>query len=499
MQCGGRLFLPFLLSLLLMAELKHALIPSQVILKMNKFIARKNMARLDPEVCELTNPFEKLSHQNSPTTPSPVENTSTDTDSSPLPLSKDESDGSNDLVMKGKLANVEWRTISMATLRLHPLYSALPTVHPSSSSSTLTPKDLSLFSQDSEQWWMLHRGRLTTSTAAACLGFYESKTSAFLDIPRGLRGHARSTSAWSRLRETPLKDLNSLLTYPAPTASLSTTRPDSSPWRKSDNANSFPYTLLRNGKRRGQGRGYATDRSARLAWGSSQEPIAILAAVNALHLSSPSSSVHEVGLCPLEALDSSFLPEEVRQWIAEGSLPLIGASPDGLIKHANGSIEVLEVKCSSPFISSHKGSNEREGTGEEGSLEVGSSSRGKEGVPVWHIAQLQLEILCAGPQCSGALLITLTALDGASVYRIPRDDAYILEMLRWLRYFKITFCSGGKKARPPPPDFLRPGTSVEYRAFLDNTKRLAKCAKLVQKLTQEEIQRSEDNANFFWA
>jgi hypothetical protein len=36
-------------------------------------------------------------------------------------------------------------------------------------------------------------------------------------------------------------------------------------------------------------------------------------------------------------------------WINEESLPLIGASPDGLITHSDGSIEVLEVKCSSPF------------------------------------------------------------------------------------------------------------------------------------------------------
>jgi hypothetical protein len=43
-------------------------------------------------------------------------------------------------------------------------------------------------------------------------------------------------------------------------------------------------------------------------------------------------------------------------------------------------------------------------------------------VAVWHIPQLQLHILCAGPSCTGAVLVSLSATKGAKLFRIKRDD-----------------------------------------------------------------------------
>jgi hypothetical protein len=68
-------------------------------------------------------------------------------------------------------------------------------------------------------------------------------------------------------------------------------------------------------------------------------------------------------------------------------------------------------------------------------------------VGAWHIPQLQLEMLCAGPRCRAALYVGLTALDGASVYRLERDDEYIADMLGWLSRFYSAFCASGAEGR----------------------------------------------------
>ncbi len=93
------------------------------------------------------------------------------------------------------------------------------------------------------------------------------------------------------------------------------------------------------------------------------------------------------------------------------SLSLLkGASPDGLIRYIDGSIEVLEVKCSSPFTSYNTNrSNSTQNNSSNPSSKRGStqfhsnkmtiSNRPPpDGIGVWHIPQLQLEILCAGPK-----------------------------------------------------------------------------------------------------
>ena len=52
--------------------------------------------------------------------------------------------------------------------------------------------------------------------------------------------------------------------------------------------------------------------------------------------------------------------------------------------------------------------------------------------------------------CTGALLVTLSALYGAAIYRIPRNDIYITHMLRLLRFFYTQYCL---TRTPPPPNF----------------------------------------------
>lgn len=73
----------------------------------------------------------------------------------------------------GDLPDVHWRSIPMSHLRCHPNFQPLPP--PSSVNSLPTREHVRYFRQESWQWDYLHRGRCTTSQAAAALGFLESK------------------------------------------------------------------------------------------------------------------------------------------------------------------------------------------------------------------------------------------------------------------------------------------------------------------------------------
>lgn len=121
--------------------------------------------------------------------------------------------------------------------------------------------------------------------------------------------------------------------------------------------------------------------------------------------------------------------EQIKSWAEDGSLPLIGASPDGLIVHFSNnsstapSIEVLEVKCSSPFVNSEQhGMTISNYVWNQLNRETMQSTEEKQPcLPVWHIPQIQLEMLCAGPQCRSAVVCILSAVD-ARIYRVHRDD-----------------------------------------------------------------------------
>ena len=97
-----------------------------------------------------------------------------------------------------------------------------------------------------------------------------------------------------------------------------------------------------------------TRTASRTAWGSAQEATGALVVLNeALNgaLASPGTNpprLCEVGLCPLEAV--LLVPGAADQLAAAGvplgRLPPLGASPDGVLVHADGRVEAVEVKVS---------------------------------------------------------------------------------------------------------------------------------------------------------
>ena len=484
---------------------------------------------------------------------------------------------------KNLQANVHWRSISTEELRSHPLYTSLP---PPETVAITSPRDFALIRQGSWQWDALHSGRLTTSKAACCLGFYEAKASGVLGVPKGLTGHGRVQGAWQQLAtekllcerdwallRTPTRSAKPSAPQPPTVRSSkpSVPQPPSAPglgpsscWTPSPaQQHPFSHTAPRYVARRG----YSSVSSARLAWGSAQESTAIVQAINFIHAQNAAGGmgglvgrVCEVGLLPAEALAceagleeplaalslSGSLPpapppsaaeaaatvQSLQQLTSAGLLPPLGASPDGLVRYYSSSssasccsCEVIEVKCSSPFV-----------TGPRDTIAV--SPRPAPPLGSWHMPQLQLEILCAGPACTGALLVVMTALQGATIYRVPRDDGYIAEMLHWLGAFTARYLapppppppspvgasfatkasthppsppSGSLPAAPRAPErdfFSVPLASQPqpqpqpqsqspeaYRQFLLRTVRLAARAVVVKRLEEGEVQRSKQNVD----
>ena len=128
---------------------------------------------------------------------------------------------------------------------------------------------------------------------------------------------------------------------------------------------------------------------------------------------------------------------------AAGARLLVGASPDGLLRYANGSVAVVEVKNHAPFAGGRSFGQSRGGghggrggssSGGSGVESYGGGGGGRGGAffmadrgPVesigpWHLPQLQLEMLCAGVRCRSAIFGSFSATKGANLFLVPRDD-----------------------------------------------------------------------------
>jgi len=92
-------------------------------------------------------------------------------------------------------------------------------------------------------------------------------------------------------------------------------------------------------------------------------------------------------------------------------------------------------------------------------------------------------------------LIALSALDGATLFRIPRDNAYIAHMLKLLKFFYETYCMTGQE--PPENFFSLHNHNQHYAAFFESTLRIARTAECIARIPQEQVQRSPLNNVFF--
>ncbi|KAL7581085.1 hypothetical protein ACA910_005888 [Epithemia clementina (nom. ined.)] len=435
----------------------------------------------------------------------------------------------------GHLPDPWYRAISMDHLRLHPQFRALSDIV----TELQSLEEVCQFRQESWQWDALHRGRCTTSQAASALGFLEPCAATVLGIPSSWQrkgGHG----AYHRMREQPalrtLEEMHSVLlttetsggrhnTMNAKVQSGSAKVVTADPiWAKPTNKSSFvsfsqspfvaDYMYQPTSDDFRQRKKYIKERSGgdylekgiRFIWGNTQEATALLTALNYFAALDPTVVLEESGLRGV-GLDLQLTEIESSSSSSSSSL-MIGATPDGVLRYGNGTIEVVEVKNHCPFYSNR--GRKRHG-GKVKAFSVGDRLFGLQdpSLPAQYVSQLQLEMLCLGPLCQSAIMVRQTATQGAVLLRMHRDNDWIDEMLFYLHRFQREFVDTDT---PPPQDFFwnesKKGHSADvagsdasstsrYRQFVHRTAQLAKEMEVVATIPNNLIQRVQGEAPFF--
>ena len=447
----------------------------------------------------------------------------------------------------GNLPDIHWRAISMSHLRSHPNFQPLPP--PSMINSLPTKEHVRYFRQDSWQWDHLHTGRCTTSQCSAALGFLEPKSASFLGIPKSLqRG---GVGAWNRLSETVPEDEQSLYAMEQilceGRSSMSSNDDDSDmedivkTWRpgakESDRlwipasrlASAYPYpfsakyiptlTYEELCQRKLYMQQYHVTPSpmkVRMQWGNAQEATSILTALNYFCGRDNRTVIKEVGMCGA-SFDDEIELDNIMQGIK------IGASPDAIIHHGDGSVEVLEVKNHCPFVwnreytkvsgakiksqssSKHKKKQkgrkkQKKSTKEDDHDDHHKHSDNKipkhylirdfqleRRIPEVYVPQLMMEMMCVGPNCTSAIMVRQTATKGAILLRIKRCEPWIQEMRYWLGRFQSEFVKTGKV--PEDNFFWDNDPNSRYHKFLQMTKELSESVEQVAFVNHGRIQR----------
>ena len=197
-----------------------------------------------------------------------------------------------------------------------------------------------------------------------------------------------------------------------------------------------------------------------MGWGGVQEGVGLLAAMDVF----PDATLKEVGCLLLELCpEHNVLPGGFRP----SQLPLVGASPDGVLLRQNGDVEIVEVKCVCPYTSNGGGGGRGRGRGRG---RGGASGRGHafkvvdkstpDDVPPYHVPQLQMEMLCAGARRGWYVYVSATR--GVRIFAVERDDAYLAKLLGLLASFRD---NGGRRS-----------FGAEHDAFATMTQDVAKQA-----------------------
>ena len=422
----------------------------------------------------------------------------------------------------------------MSDLRSHPNFIPLP---PASCIRHLPTKEHArYFRQESWQWDYLHQGRCTTSQAAAALGFLEPQAAAFLGIPKTLQ-RGGGGAAWQRLNQDTsnideLKEMERILCEGQSLNGMNIdnwkpgVKESEKTWIASANLrNKYPFVAkylpsisdeeLKSKKAETQQRMKHTSSSlsTRMHWGNAQEATSILTALNYFCGIDKRTTIHEVGMC-----GAGF--DDDHDSVLNGLK--IGASPDAIICHGNGTVEILEVKNHCPFAWNktpihgrrNKQRNKKRACNQKKNQHNHSAKNAKIfsirdfdlecKVPAIYIPQLMMEMLCVGdsvdldkkqqdksrskmPICKSAIMIRQTATRGAIVLRLHRNEEWLSEMKYFLGEFQKRFVDAGVI---PPDDFFFTGEDSErYKIFLQMTKDLSESVDQVAYIDHGRIQR----------
>lgn len=242
---------------------------------------------------------------------------------------------SKSLLVRGREPNVHWRWTPMEELRRDPRFVALP---PASAVHVGGPSTFRWVRQDDPLWEELHEGVLTSRHVLGALGMCEERAAAALNLSASFIGRRPAQSAWRALQRAPA------WTTPTPP-----THGDDAFFAELNahatlqfNAPGKNSSAARAGKLRRLGPG-ASVTAVRCAWGSAQESSTLRSLVEVLG-DKERAVLEEAGLCMLEET----------AWVGADRLPPIGASPDAILRRADGTRETVEVKNVCPFVADRK-------------------------------------------------------------------------------------------------------------------------------------------------
>ena len=201
-------------------------------------------------------------------------------------------------------------------------------------------------------------------------------------------------------------------------------------------------------------------------WGHRHEANGVLTFLE----NSTDSAVLEVGFVLLQP---ERLPAGVVGSTAVGTLPPIGSSPDGLVVVAGDigavgtrrcppfsvDVDVLEVKAKFPFV------RQRDDT----LRFIGRRCAPYKFISAQYFCQAQLNMLVTGAK--HCRFVVYTPYAGSSLMVIPFHEQWCREMLRWVAEINIRFI---RTHTTPFPDVL--WTHPEYRRFVYLTRDI--CARL---------------------
>ncbi|GKZ00689.1 hypothetical protein MPSEU_001021000 [Mayamaea pseudoterrestris] len=400
----------------------------------------------------------------------------------------------------GDFPDVYWRSVSMEHLRMHPKFQPLPLPHDITRLDSL--EDVKLFRQDSWQWDALHDGRCTTSQAVAALGFLEPLTGQILNVPRyWQRG---GVGAFHRLRQPALRTLDKMNKVLRVHDNYDLNNQDCGKpllWKRRNDRNSnglFEYDYLyqtpeseikrRQTSLRKLFQHQVSIKTIRMAWGNAQEATSLLTALNYFSERDPGFVMKETGMCGA-GLDLNQ---------TQSSL-LVGASPDAILCHSNGSIEALEVKNHCPFVVPWIAKGKRRHKHRFNVADVPFDDHSK--VFSHYIPQLMMEMLCLGPECRSVVLVRQTATNGALLLRLHRDDDWISDMIHFLERFQTEFVD---KDEAPPQNFfwddqdkLDKRENSRYRRFVNKTLEIRNSIQVIAHIPHHKVQRVAAAAPLF--
>jgi hypothetical protein len=265
-----------------------------------------------------------------------------------------------------------------------------------------------------------------------------------------------------------------------------------------------------------------------MQWGNAQEATSILTALNHFVALDGNTVVAEVGMCGAGFDDDDDDDDDDGRADPLLGGVRIGASPDAIVRHGNGTVEVLEVKNHCPFVWNRNSPSSTTTGGRGGgrrrpARENDDGPRGGDGddrhhrpppkhflvrdfelerrIPPVYLPQLMMEMLCVGnsvdlddetpgspsPICASAVMVRQTATRGAILLRLRRDEGWINEMKYWLGQFQIRYVKTGKI--PDDNFFWNDDPGSRYRKFLSRTKELSEKVEFVAYIDHGRIQR----------